>query len=103
MRLEITHTVNATKFADFIQAYKEALTANSPHNEPRILVSLFGEINRIRIEFEFEQDDMPFQSWLERGCPSIIEEEPKIDQFAKMYNLSERVEVALLRDVDVSN
>ena len=46
---------------------------------------------------------MPFQSWLERGCPSIIEEEPKIDQFAKMYNLSERVEVALLRDVDVSN
>ena len=55
------------------------------------------------LEFEFEQDDMPFQSWLERGCPSIIEEEPKIDQFAKMYNLSERVEVALLRDVDVSN
>ena len=52
MRLEITHTVNATKFADFIQAYKEALTANPPHNEPRILVSLFGEINRIRIEFE---------------------------------------------------
>ena len=81
----------------------EALTANQPHNEPRVLVSLYGEINRIRIEFEFEQDDMPFQSWLERGCPSIIEEEPKIDQFAKMYNLSERVEVAWLRDIDLSD
>ena len=101
MRLEITHTVNATKFADFIQAYKEALTANPPHNEPRILVSLFGEINRIRIGFE--QDDMPFQSWLGRGCPSIIEEEPKIDQFAPMYNLSEKVEVAWLRDIDLSD
>jgi len=46
---------------------------------------------------------MPFQSWLERGCPSIIEEEPKIDQFAKMYNLSERVEVDWLRDIDLSD
>ena len=33
----------------------------------------------------------------------IIEEEPKIDQFATMYNLSEIVEVAWLRDVDVSD
>ena len=57
----------------------------------------------IRIEFEFEQDDMQFQSWLGRGCPSIIEEEPKIDQFAPMYNLSERVEVAWLRDIDLSD
>ena len=79
----------------------EALTANQPHNEPRVLVSLYGEINRIRIEFE--QEDMPFKSWLGRGGPSIIEEEPTIDQFAPMYNLSERVEVAWLRDIDLSD
>ncbi len=105
MRLEITHTVKATDFEAFLGAYKEALAldreSNPSHKEPRFLVSLFGEINRVRIEFEIEQSDTAFQTWLNNGCPSPIEGEKRLPH-SKYQELSEKTEVAWLRDVDVS-
>ena len=63
-------------------------------------MSLFGELNRVRIEFEFEQTDVAFQTWLTNGCLSMIEGTPDLHH-AKFIGLSDRVEVAWLWDVDV--
>ena len=64
-------------------------------------MSLFGELNRVRIEFEFEQTDVAFQTWMTNGCPSMIEGTPE-SHHVKFVELSDRVEVAWLRDVNVS-
>ena len=105
MRFEITQTGKAVDYQAFMQAYKEALAVDREsqpgHKEPRVLVSLFGELNRVRIEFEFEQTDVAFQTWLTNGCPSMIEGTPDLHH-AIFIELSDRVEVAWLRDVDVS-
>ncbi len=77
MRIEITHTVKGTNYAPFIQAFKEALAVDRESNEnfkePRVLVNVFGELNRVRFEYELEQTDSQFQGWLNNGCPSFIE------------------------------
>ena len=105
MRLEITHTIKAIDYAAFLGAYKEALAldreSNPGHKEPRFLVSLFGELNRVRIEFEIEQSDTAFQTWVNSGYPSMIEG-AKDSHHSKFLELSEKTEVAWLRDVDVS-
>tara|TARA_Y100000758_G_scaffold262774_1_gene201481 strand:- start:262 stop:585 length:324 start_codon:yes stop_codon:yes gene_type:complete len=105
MRLEITHTIKAINYHAFLGAYKEALTldreSNPSHKEPRFLVSLFGEINRVRIEFEIEQSDTVFQTWVDNGYPSMIEGEQD-SHHSKFLELSDKTEVAWLRDVDVS-
>ena len=105
MRLEITHTIKAINYHAFLGAYKEALAldreSNPSHKEPRFLVSLFGEINRVRIEFEIEQSDTVFQTWVDNGYPSMIEGEQD-SHHSKFLELSDKTGVAWLRDVDVS-
>ena len=105
MRLEVTHTVKAVNYAAFMQAYKDALAVDREsqpaHIEPRVLVTLFGEINKVRIEFEMKQSDMAFQTWLENGCPAFIEG-VKDSKHEKIHNLSESVHVSWLKDVDVT-
>jgi len=66
MRLEITHTVKATNYKAFIDSYKETVAEDRKirpdHKEPRVLVTLFGELNRVRIEFEVEKTDIIIQT-----------------------------------------
>jgi hypothetical protein len=104
MRLEITHTVKATNYQAFIDSYKETLAVdrekNPGHKEPRVLVTLFGELNRVRIEFEMETTDIAFQTWMENGFRSMIEWTP--EEPALWQELSEKLETAWLQDVDVS-
>ena len=106
MRLEITHTIRPTDYEAFITKYREALAkdrkSNPEHKEPRVLVSLFGELNRIRIEFELGQTDLAFQNWLKKDCPSMIEGMATADK-EQFFGLSEKIEVAWVRDVDVSS
>ena len=104
MRLEITHTVKATNYQAFIDSYKETLAVDREkhpgHKEPRVLVTLFGELNRVRIEFEVETTDTMFQDWMEGGFRSMIEWTP--EEPALWQELSEKLETAWLQDVDVS-
>ena len=104
MRLEITHTVKATNYKAFIDSYKETLAGDRKtlpgHKEPRVLVTLFGELNRVRIEFEVETTDTMFQDWMEGGFRSMIEWTP--EEPALWQELSEKLETAWLQDVDVS-
>ena len=104
MRLEITHTVKATNYKAFIDSYKKTLAEDRKtrpdHKEPRVLVTLFGELNRVRIEFEIEQTDTMFQDWMEGGFRSMIEWTP--EEPALWQELSEKLETAWLQDVDVS-
>ena len=106
MRIEITHTVKGTNYAPFIQAFKEALAidreSNENFKEPRVLVNVFGELNRVRFEYELEQTDSQFQGWLNNGCPSFIEGIHGHGH-EKAHSYSERMEVAWVRDVDVSS
>ena len=104
MRLEITHTVKATNYKAFIDSYKKTLAEDRKtrpdHKEPRVLVTLFGELNRVRIEFEVETTDTMFQDWMENGFRSMIEWTP--EEPALYQELSEKLETAWLQDVDVS-
>jgi hypothetical protein len=104
MRLEITHTVKATNYKAFIDSYKKTLAEDRKtrpdHKEPRVLVTLFGELNRVRIEFEMEKTDTAFQDWMEGGFRSMIEYTP--EEPALWQELSEKLETAWLQDVDVS-
>jgi len=104
MRLEITHTVKATNYKAFIDSYTKALAEDRKtlpgHKEPRVLVTLFGELNRVRIEFEVETTDTMFQDWMEGGFRSMIEWTP--EEPALWQELSEKLETAWLQDVDVS-
>ena len=104
MRLEITHTVKATNYKAFIDSYTKALAEDRKtlpsHKEPRVLVTLFGELNRVRIEFEVETTDTMFQDWMENGFRSMIEWTP--EEPALYQELSEKLETAWLQDVDVS-
>jgi hypothetical protein len=104
MRLEITHTVKATNYKAFIDSYKKTLAEDRKtrpdHKEPRVLVTLFGELNRVRIEFEVETTDTMFQDWMEGGFRSMIEWTP--EEPALWQELSEKLETAWLQDVDVS-
>ena len=104
MRFEITHTVKATNYQAFIDSYKETVAVdrekNPGHKEPRVLVTLFGELNRVRIEFEVEKTDIMFQDWMEGGFRSMIEYTP--EEPALWQELSEKLETAWLQDVDVS-
>ena len=101
MRFEITHTIKASDYTAFMRAYNEALEVDrksrSDHQEPRVMVAVFGELNRIRIEFEF---DTPPQAWIDNGCPSFIEgANEHYDGFLK---LAERTEVQWLKDADLA-
>ena len=104
MRLEITHTVKATNYKAFIDSYKETVAEDRKirpdHKEPRVLVTLFGELNRVRIEFEMDKTDIAFQDWMEGGFRSMIEWTP--EEPALWQELSENLETAWLQDVDVS-
>ncbi len=104
MRLEITHTVKATNYKAFIDSYTKALAEDRKtlpgHKEPRVLVTLFGELNKVRIEFEVETTDTMFQDWMEGGFRSMIEWTP--EEPALWQELSEKLETAWLQDVDVS-
>jgi hypothetical protein len=104
MRLEITHTVKATNYKAFIDSYTKALAEDRKtlpgHKEPRVLVTLFGELNKVRIEFEVETTDTMFQDWMEGGYRSMIEWTP--EEPALWQELSEKLETAWLQDVDVS-
>ena len=104
MRLEITHTVKATNYKAFIDSYKKTLAEDRKtrpdHKEPRVLVTLFGELNRVRIEFEMEKTDIVFQDWMENGFRSMIEWTP--EEPALWQELSEKLETAWLQDVDIS-
>ena len=105
MRIEITHTVKGANYAPMMQAYKEALAVDREKNEnfkePRVLVNVFGELNRVRIEMELEQTDGIFQGWLNNGCPSLIEGIHSSGH-EKAHAYSEKMEVAWLQDVNVS-
>ena len=101
MRFEITHTIKASDYTAFMRAYNEALgvdrKSRSDHQEPRVMLAVFGELNRIRIEFEF--DTLP-QGWIDGGYPSFIEvAEEHWEGFMK---LAERTEIRWLKDVDVA-
>ena len=104
MRLEITHTVKATNYKAFIDSYTKALAEHRKtlpgHKEPRVLVTLFGELNKVRIEFEVETTDTMFQDWMEGGYRSMIEWTP--EEPALWQELSEKLETAWLQDVDFS-
>ena len=104
MRLEITHTIKASNYTAFIRAYNEALAIDRKsypgHKEPRVLVSVWGEINRVRIEFEFEISDTAAVNWLDAGCPSGIEQ--MADHHKGHIELAEKTEVNWVRDVDLS-
>ena len=63
-------------------------------------MTLFGELNRVRIEFEMDKTDIAFQDWIERGFRSMIEYTP--EEPALWQELSEKLETAWLQDVDVS-
>ena len=104
MRLEITHTVKATNYKAFIDSYTKSLAEDRKtlpgHKEPRVLVTLFGERNKVRIEFEVETTDTMFQDWMQGGFRSMIEWTP--EEPALWQELSEKLETAWLQDVDVS-
>jgi hypothetical protein len=104
VRLEITHTVKATNYKAFIDSYKKTLAEDRKtrpdHKEPKVLVTLFGELNRVRIEFEMDKTDIAFQDWIEGGFRSMIEYTP--EEPALWQELSEKLETAWLQDVDVS-
>ena len=101
MRFEITHTIKASDYTAFMRAYNEALgvdrKSRSDHQEPRVMVAVFGEINRIRIEFE---SDTPSQAWIDNGCPSFIE--MAAEHYEGFLKLAERTEVQWLNDVDLA-
>ncbi len=60
-------------------------------------MAVFGEINRIRIEFE---SDTPSQAWIDNGCPSFIE--MAAEHYEGFLKLAERTEVQWLNDVDLA-
>ena len=101
MRFEITHTIKASDYTAFMRAYNEALEVDrksrSDHQEPRVMVAVFGELNRIRIEFEF---DTPPQAWIDNGCPSFIE--GPNEHYEGFLKLAERTEVQWLKDADLA-
>ncbi|MBT4980529.1 MAG: hypothetical protein HOI20_26020 [Gemmatimonadetes bacterium] len=104
MRLEITHTIKCLDYTAFMRAYNEVLEidrkSHPSHKEPRVMVSVFGELNKIRIEFEGETSDPVFQSWIENDCPSSIETtEEHHERFLKF---AERTEVQWLKEVKVA-
>ena len=104
MRFEITHTIKASDYTAFMRAYNEALEVDrksrSDHQEPRVMVAVFGELNRIRIEFEF---DTPPQAWIDNGCPSFIEgAEGANEHYEGFLKLAERTEVQWLKDADLA-
>ena len=104
MRFEITHTIKASDYTAFMRAYNEALgvdrKSRSDHQEPRVMVAVFGELNRIRIEFEF---DTPPQAWIDNGCPSFIEgAEGANGHYEGFLKLAERTEVQWLKDADLA-
>jgi hypothetical protein len=63
-------------------------------------VSVWGEVNRVRIEFEFEMSDTAAKNWLDNGCPSYIE--MLADHHRSYMEMSEKTEVNWVRDVDLS-
>ena len=101
MRLEIDHTIKATDFAAFMRAYNAALSVDRKsrpdHQEPRVMVTVFGELNKIRIEFEFAKPD---QNWIDNGCPSFLE--MISEHYEGFMELAERTEVRWLKEVDVA-
>ena len=101
MRLEIDHTIKASDYTAFMRAYNEALEVDRisrpDHQEPRVMVAVFGQLNRIRIEFEFET---PPQDWIDNGCPSFIE--MAAEHYEGFLKLAERTEVRWLKDVDLA-
>jgi hypothetical protein len=101
MRFEITHTIKASDYTAFMRAYNEALEVDRKsrpdHQEPRVMVAVFGELNRIRIELEF---DTPPQAWIDNGCPSFIEMAD--EHYEGFLKLAERTEVQWLKDVDLA-
>ena len=104
MRFEITHTIKASDYTAFMRAYNEALgvdrKSRSDHQEPRVMLAVFGELNRIRIEFEF---DTPPQAWIDNGCPSFIEgTEGANEHYEGFLKLAERTEVQWLKDADLA-
>jgi len=104
MRFEITHTIKASDYTAFMRAYNEALgvdrKSRSDHQEPRVMLAVFGELNRIRIEFEF---DTPPQAWIDNGCPSFIEgAEGANEHYEGFLKLAERTEVQWLKDADLA-
>ena len=84
-----------------MRAYSKALEVDRKsrpdHQEPRVMVAVFGEINRIRIEFE---SDTPSQAWIDNGCPSFIE--MAAEHYEGFLKLAERTEVQGLNDVDLA-
>jgi len=67
------------------------------HQDPRVMVAVFGQLNRIRIEFDF---DTPPQDWIDNGCPSFIE--MAVEHYEGFLKLAERTEVRWLKDVDLA-
>ena len=101
MRLEIDHTIKASDYTAFMRAYNEALEVDRKlrpdHQDPRVMVAVFGQLNRIRIEFDF---DTPPQDWIDNGCPSFIE--MAVEHYEGFLKLAERTEVRWLKDVDLA-
>ncbi len=105
MRIEITHTVKGANYAAMMDEFRQALAVDRKKQEnfkePRVLVNVFGELNRVRFEYEIEQTDSHFQGWLNNGFRSMIEGIHGHGH-EKAHAYSEKMEVACLQDVDVS-
>ena len=101
IRVEFDHTVKVSNYKAFVRAYNAALeidrVSEPTHIEPKIMVTVFGELSKVRIEFEM---DSPPQQWPDGGCPSFVEWAG--EHHEGFLKLAERTEVRWLRDVDVS-
>ena len=103
IRVEFDHTVKVRNFSQFIDEYWKAIEvdrgSNPDHKDPRVMVSVWGDLNRVRIEFEMES--LP-QNWIDNGYPSYIEWVQNIEHYQVFLSLTEKTEVRWLNDIEIS-